>query len=398
MLLKMAAMSTIAPVAPTVGLATVGGTTERGSLMPPARFLLVGSMGALAVVGDPVACHAQWAAVPLQPTANALSSRVSAVTPGFAYGRADIGAIAPLCWSLPSAAWTNIAPTAPSGEVDGARSDQLVGQLVAHAVLWQGPSRTLMDLNPAGWDRSQALATSGEWQAGFVYTALPGTDQAAVWHGSAGSFTLLHPAGALESQATAADGVYQGGWVHLSAGVTHAAVWAGTAQSMIDLNPPGASGSDISGMFGGQIVGEVSYGIGSRAAMWPSLTSPFIDLTPPGITYATLSATCGSAQVGYLSSNQFPGAAIWFGTAASYTPLGPYLPAGYQNSIATSVAFDGHEYIVGGYAENISTGNFQAMVWIGVPAPTSLTVLVAGGVALGVRRRGAVSRPDRRPR
>ena len=97
-------------------------------------------------------------------------------------------------------------------------------------------------------------------------------------------------------------------------------------------------------------------------------------------------ATCGSAQVGkaFVGLPQ-GGAGIWFGTPDSFVSLAAYLPAGYVESTATSVAFDGQTYYVGGYATNVATNMHEAFLWVGVPEPAAGLVVLAG--MLGMRRR-----------
>lgn len=70
--------------------------------------------------------------------------------------------------------------------------------------------------------------------------------------------------------------------------------------------------------------------------------------------------------------------------------LADFLPAHYVGSVATSIAFDGTRYFVGGYALNGVTGFDEAVLWVGVPAPATLGLLV-GAELLAMHRRQRVS-------
>jgi len=80
------------------------------------------------------------------------------------------------------------------------------------------------------------------------------------------------------------------------------------------------------------------------------------------------------------------------GTAESVEYLDAYLPVGYRNGVATSVATDGITTRVGGYADN-NPGYFEAIVWTHVvPEPgtfAALAAALAAGLALLARRRRA---------
>jgi hypothetical protein len=105
-----------------------------------------------------------------------------------------------------------------------------------------------------------------------------------------------------------------------------------------------------------------------------------------------LLATCGTAQVGYIAPASGVFAGIWFGSAASFLNLAQFLPAGYGDSYATSIATDGANYYVGGYAENLTTLHNDAFLWVGsVPAPGSLGLLAGAGFLASRRRRRTAS-------
>jgi hypothetical protein len=111
----------------------------------------------------------------------------------------------------------------------------------SHALLWTGTAASVVDLHPAGYDASQALATNGVQQGGWGYIALSSTEHAMMWSGTAASFMDLHPAGFNDSRMTALtpDKQVGDGWIGpmgQPGSVRHALVWSGTADSVVDLN------------------------------------------------------------------------------------------------------------------------------------------------------------------
>ncbi|MEX2218286.1 MAG: hypothetical protein WD749_05950, partial [Phycisphaerales bacterium] len=83
------------------------------------------------------------------------------------------------------------------------------------------------------------------------------------------------------------------------------------------------------------------------------------------------------------------GAGVWFGTPESFLSIHQYLPPGYFNSVATSVAVENGTLYVGGYAWN-GASQQEAFLWTGpIPAPGALLPLAAAGVFAWRRRRPA---------
>ena len=110
--------------------------------------------------------------------------------------------------------------------------------LGSHAILWAGTAASFVDLNPAGFLASEALATNGTQQAGWAYAT---TQHAALWSGSAAGFVDLHPVAYNDSRITALTATQQvgDGWVGpmgAPGSVRHALVWTGTPESVVDLN------------------------------------------------------------------------------------------------------------------------------------------------------------------
>jgi List-Bact-rpt repeat protein len=113
---------------------------------------------------------------------------------------------------------------------------------LSHAVLWTGSAASAVDLNPAGYTASEALATNGTQQGGWAYNSLPLQSQhAALWSGTADSFIDMNPAGYSDSRITALTATQQvgDGWagpMGAMGSVRHALVWSGTPGSVVDLN------------------------------------------------------------------------------------------------------------------------------------------------------------------
>lgn len=120
--------------------------------------------------------------------------------------------------------------------------DSLGYHTTSHALLWTGSAASVVDLNPLGYDASEALATNGVQQGGWAYSAISATHQhAGVWSGTADTFVDLHPTGYSDTKITGMTLTKQvgEGWVGAAGqpgSVRHALVWQGTADSVVDLN------------------------------------------------------------------------------------------------------------------------------------------------------------------
>jgi hypothetical protein len=122
--------------------------------------------------------------------------------------------------------------------------------LMTHALVWSGTAASMIDLNPGPNYVSYARGVRDGQQVGAVikyYPNGPGSDpppyaMAAMWHGSADSWVDLHPAGYDYSTALATNGPEQVGMAYNLLFPFHAFLWHGTAASATDLGaflPPG---------------------------------------------------------------------------------------------------------------------------------------------------------------
>jgi len=145
-----------------------------------------------------------------------------------------------------------------------------------HALLWYGSAASCVDLNPSGWDNSNANGTSGTQQVGWGQgSATGGNEHALLWNGSASSYADLNPSGFDNSLASGISGTQQvgGGSGSATGNVSHALLWNGTADSYIDLHqflPDGFTDSFARAIdSSGNIVGNATDSSGyQHAILW----------------------------------------------------------------------------------------------------------------------------------
>jgi len=240
-----------------------------------------------------------------------------------------------------------------------------------HALIWNGTAQSYLDLNPTGFSHTQILGASGTYQAGLG--AGPSTDgesHAMLWSGTAASKVDLHPAGYSSSAAWAASGESQVGYAHVATGMDHAMLWHGTANSAVDLNPLGFDESQGTGASDNAQVGR-GYApgyFGARALLWHGTSQSLVDLTPPDVS-AQAFAVRSNTQVGdaYTADWGASHAVLWHGSAASMVDLHPYLdalPIDFTSSTAFGISDDGT--IVGvanRYDAATEISSYYAVAW-----------------------------------
>jgi hypothetical protein len=223
-----------------------------------------------------------------------------------------------------------------------------------HALLWNGTAASAVDLHPPGSFYSRANAVSGNSQVGEVVYDESQSQRAVLWNGSAASAVSLHPPALTYSVATGIDGNSQVGYGSGEAeGLSRAILWHGSAASYIDLSPAGTISSSAFGVSGNTQVGDVFYpDFASHAALWTGIAASFLDLHPSGYVTSQAVAVSGGMQVG---SGWLPNtdenfdndrrALLWTGTAASALDLHPFLGTSlgipFEYSYATGIAADG---------------------------------------------------------
>jgi hypothetical protein len=176
----------------------------------------------------------------------------------------------------------------PPGYVDtfgrGVIGDRQVGvgqatpMSSSHALLWNGTAASFVDLHPDGYTSSVAIGIDGNTQVGAA------GDHAALWNGTAASFVDLHPDGFTVSSAQAVSGSSQVGFAGPVLFIYHAILWQGTAASAIDLHPADFLNSEAYGVSGHRQVGRgvSALALQRHALLWEGTADSVIDLNPPG--------------------------------------------------------------------------------------------------------------------
>ena len=244
---------------------------------------------------------------------------------------------------------------------------------------------TFIDLNPSGFDGSMAFGISGSQQVGFG--GGPGGYHALLWSGTAASAADLNPSGFTYASANGISGSQQVGYGNgpSTGGNSHALLWSGTAASAVDLNPSGYDSSAASGISGGQQVGAGWMGGGpSHALLWYGTAASAVDLNPSGFFASYALGISGSQQVGYGVTNGVRRALLWSGTAASAVDLQNFLSSDYTSSQAQGIDANGN---IVGSALNSSTGQWDAILWVAIPEPSTFALAGLGAAALFILRR-----------
>lgn len=148
--------------------------------------------------------------------------------------------------------------------------------------------------------------------------------QALLWHPSQQSVIQLHPAGYVSSIALATNGIQQGGWATDAAGQMHAILWSGSAESALDLSPAGYTDTRITGFSGAFQVGDGWVGGAPNAPgavhhglVWQGSPASVIDLNqylPTGYTHLTITGTDADGNISGYMTPDFNGAPIAAGS------------------------------------------------------------------------------------
>ncbi len=308
-------------------------------------------------------------------------------------GVSGSGFLGALLWNNPTSSAVNLTPAgfsdsaalATNGtiQVGSGRSQGTGGN--EHALLWTGTAASVVDLNPAGFAQSQANAIFGNQEVGFAWD---GNNNAMIWTGTSGSAIDLNPSGSsyYGSDAIATNGVQQVGYAFLnsSSGATnHAMLWNGSASSAVDLNPSTTNFSQALGTSGTQQVGIGLFGSYYNAMLWTGAANTAVDLNPSGYQSSEALATNGKYQVGY---GQLAGgvdqALLWDGNASSWVDLSALIPGPVEASQALAIDGGGDVF---GYA--IENNSYYEVEWKPVPEPSSLALGGIGTLALLALRR-----------
>lgn len=232
------------------------------------------------------------------------------------YGGANLGGIHALLWTGASNAAIDLQPSGYgfsycmgvyNGQQVGFAENQVYFLTTSHAMLWTGSAGSAVDLHPAGvYPYSRAMGVRNGEEVGYASqiaypygesTAYHTTSHAYRWTGSAASAVDLNPAAFTASEALATNGTQQGGWGYdaTAASPLHALLWSGTPDSVVDLHPAGYTDTKVTGLSDTQQVGEGWVGpagaAGSvrHALLWTGTADSVVDLNqflPPGYTHA----------------------------------------------------------------------------------------------------------------
>ncbi|MDQ6699487.1 MAG: hypothetical protein M3Z36_04810 [Acidobacteriota bacterium] len=282
----------------------------------------------------------------------------------------------------------------------------------SHALRWTGSAASVVDLHPAGFDASEALATNGSQQGGWGYSATPVAHQhALLWAGTAASAVDLHPVGFHDSKITALTATQQvgEGWIGTPGAVgsvRHAFVWSGTPESAIDLNqylPTGytnavATGIDANGNVVGYAYNTYSIGNGpgpdaiavifapgqAPAAAVSSLTLNPANTAPGSTVQATVTlggpAPAAGVNLTFLSTNP----------ALAATPLAVTIPLG-QSSATFSISVGGAALTVPAALKIYATdGTFSRLANLTVTPVVTLSSVTVNGVEGGFITSGTI--------
>ncbi len=312
-----------------------------------------------------------------------------------------------------------------------------IAPAIDHAVIWNGPAASPVDLNPVGSSYSSAVAVLGNNQVGFAVDGIDGLDHAMLWQGTAASAIDLNPVGFSTSSAFAIGGTNEvgAGTTNSNSPERHALMWTGTANSVVDLNPApwhsteayGAWGNDQvgvgrAGSFGNSttwamlwhgtadsmiILHEASFPydtaalavydntqvgwVGQHATLWHGTPESEVNLNPAGYFASDASGVSSAGQVGSgLPINDPPTyyyhALLWHGSADSVVDLQQFLDPQFVESFASAISDDG---VIVGYARDVNR-NYYAVMWtpVTVPEPTIASLFIPLlGFALITRRR-----------
>ena len=256
--------------------------------------------------------------------------------------------------STPTFAYLETPPN-NSSFAYASRDGQQVGSINNHASLWHGVAGQHVDLHPAGYSSSEAVATDGEFQAGDAW--IGGTTHAMMWNGTSESATDLHPHGAVSSEAVGVSNGLQIGTVGFSSTSGGAVYWRGTAESWHFLSAPNVM-SQAHGSSENQIVGVTFFGepiaVHGRAWLWRNLGAEQIDLQPAGPwTWSRALRTDGTYQIGLVVGPSGEHPALWKGTAESFVDLQQFVPSGYGTAAVHGVAeWNGFLYVMGRVVTN----------------------------------------------
>ena len=256
------------------------------------------------------------------------------------YGRSILGGTRALLWTGSAAPVTDLSPSGynlsyctgvHNGQQVGFAENQVYFLTASHAMLWNN-SATPVDLHPIGsFPYSRAMGVhDGEqvgYESSFAYPygdtfGFHATSHAVRWSGNAASAVDLHPAGFDASEALATNGLQEGGWGYIAASGSplHALLWYGTSATVVDLHPVAYTQTRVTALTATQQVGEGWVGapgvVGSvrHALVWSGSADTVVDLNqflPAGYRNAVATGIAANGNiVGYAYNSYDYGLAV----------------------------------------------------------------------------------------
>jgi hypothetical protein len=270
--------------------------------------------------------------------------------------------------------------------------------IVEHAALWYGSADSFVDLHLHGYYGTHAHAVWNNSQVGFGRTLAEFEDRALLWSSSPTRAVNLHPPGFMHSVARDVEGNTQVGDGYIftggpNVGTHHALLWHGSAASVVDLHPAGYSHSLMFGISGNTQVGYAQINPSSgplHALLWHGTVESVVNLHPLGFNSSFAHAAAGDLQVGFgsLEGTGARGdshALLWNGTADTVVNLHQYLtglPITFTDSFAHKISANG---VIVGTARD-SNGLDYAVMWTPIPEPSAALLFLVGCAVIRVAR------------
>ena len=244
----------------------------------------------------------------------------------------------------------------------------------AHALMWLGTSRSVIDLNPRRYAGSMAFGIDSGRIVGTGFIRDYSADtrgglvaHAIMWAGSPTAFVDLNPRGYTSSEAFTVAKGFVGGYA-VENGVAHAYLWQAGVKAGRDMHPGGYySNSSIVGVDGAVAVGTASTEYGTHAYLWNNIAANIgVDLHTRQFAETAAVAAGAGKQVGWgefaatATSIAKYHALVWKGSAGSCVDLHTFLPAGFVASKAIAITPTGS---ILGIAEDAG-GRMHTVLWI----------------------------------
>lgn len=276
---------------------------------------------------------------------------------------------------LHPAGWDASYAMATDGKRQVGWRERHTGNIGQFATMWSGSAKGWVDLHDPTYNETNALGIAGDVQVGFGFITNVGA-RAVMWRNTAASLVSLHPQGFDRSWAWATDGEQQVGFAQ-ETNARHAALWTGTAESYVDLHPTGYGISEGLGVGHEQQVGFATVSGRAHAIAWLGSSNNYVDLNPGRGLGSRARATNGMHQVGEYGSGSLPlHAARWSGSPNAMVDLHDDLPAAYHGAgeFSRATGIDELGNIVG-WATHVPTGADHAILWRPVPEPSPIVLL-----------------------